>query len=72
MFCDHNKRIGENYGISCQECQAVLEGYGFGGWFGSNLTGHEKCIHGAWYTISDNVEECLYCHRTRKRAQAAI
>ena len=41
MFCDHTKRIGDNYGVSCRECQAVLEGYG--GFFGSNLTGHEPC-----------------------------
>ena len=71
MFCDHTKRIGDNYGVSCQECQAVLEGYGYGGFFGSNLTGHEKCVHGTWYTISDAEEECLYCHRTRERAQQA-
>jgi len=71
MFCDHNKRIGDNYGVSCQACQAVLEGFGFGGFFGSNLTGHERCLHGAWYQISDTAEECLYCHTTRESARSA-
>jgi hypothetical protein len=67
--CEHNKRIGANYGISCQDGGQVLEGYGYGGWFGSNLKGNENCIHGenAWYTINDSEEECNYCHRVRKR-----
>src|SRR4051794_25632164 len=30
---------------SAQDCGAVLEGYGYGGFFGSNLTGHEPCLH---------------------------
>jgi hypothetical protein len=45
--------------------------YGFGGFFGSNLTGREHCIHGAWFPISDAEEECLYCHTTRERAKSA-
>ena len=71
MFCDHTKQIGDHYGISCQACQAVLEGYGFGGFFGSHLTGHEPCLHGAWYAVSETAEECLYCHTTRERTQSA-
>jgi hypothetical protein len=71
MFCDHNKRIGDNYGVSCQDCQAVLEGYGYGGFFGRHLTGQETCTHGAWFPISETAEECLYCHTTRERAQTA-
>jgi hypothetical protein len=71
MFCDHTKRVGDNYGVSCQKCQAALEGYGFGGFFGSNLTGHESCLHGSWFPISQTAEECLYCHTTRERAQRA-
>ena len=71
MFCEHTKRIGDNYGVSCQDCQAVLEGYGYGGFFGSNLTGREQCLHGAWFPISDAEEECLYCHTPRERAQGA-
>ena len=69
MFCDHTKQIGNIYGVSCQDCGLALEGYGYGGMFGSNLTGNERCIHGAWYPISDTAEECLYCHSTRERAQ---
>jgi hypothetical protein len=44
MTCEHNKRLGDNYGVSCQECGVVLEGFGYGGWFGSNLKGHERCL----------------------------
>jgi hypothetical protein len=65
MLCAHNKKIGDNYGLSCQECGQVLEGYGWGGWFGSNLKGNERCIH-VWYPINHSEEECMYCHSIRK------
>jgi hypothetical protein len=71
MFCNHTTRAGDKYGVSCQECQTVLEGYSFGGFFGSHLTGNERCLHGTWYTISETAKECLYCHTTRERAQSA-
>jgi len=73
MNCEHTKRIGDNYGVSCQDCGTVLEGYGNGGWFGSNLKGNEKCLHGqnAWYKINDSKEECMYCHITREREKKA-
>jgi len=69
MTCVHNKRIGDNYGISCQECGRVIEGYGYGGFFGRNLQGNERCTHGssAWYKISDAEEECIYCHVLQDR-----
>ena len=66
MNCKHNKRIGDNYGITCQSCGTVLEGYGHGGLFGNNLKGNEKCIH-IWSKISDMEEECVYCHVIRER-----
>ena len=69
-ICEHTKRIGDNYGVSCQDCGIALEGFGYGGWFGSNLTGREQCIH-AWFTLSAGEEECLYCHATRERAHKA-
>jgi hypothetical protein len=71
MNCEHNKRIGDNYGVSCQDCKQVLEGYGYGDWFGSNLKGNEKCIHNAWYKINDIEEECMYCHAIRKKEKKA-
>jgi hypothetical protein len=64
MNCDHNKRIGDNYGVSCQACGEILEGYGYGGWFD---LGSKKCIHGAWYPINAIDEECMYCHSVRTR-----
>jgi hypothetical protein len=68
-ICQHLKRIGDNYGLSCQTCGAVLEGYGYGGFFGNNLKGNEHCLHGqnTWYKISVEQEECLYCHGARER-----
>ncbi len=67
MNCEHVSKIGDNYGLSCQNCGKALEGYGCGGFFGVNLTGNEKCIHGSWYKISDNEEECYYCQIVRER-----
>jgi len=69
--CEHNKRIGDIYGLTCQDCHEVLEGYGYGGsTFGS---GNERCSHGenTWYKISDIEEECMYCHIVREREQKA-
>jgi hypothetical protein len=70
MNCEHHKRIGDNYGVSCQGCKGVLEGYGYGGWFGSNLKGNERCIH-VWWKINDIEEECMYCHAIRKKEKKA-
>ena len=70
QLCDHNKRVGDNYGVSCQDCGLALEGFGYGGWLGGNLSGTEPCIH-AWYKVSAGEEECLYCHKARERAHKA-
>jgi hypothetical protein len=67
MECEHKTQIGDNYGISCQDCGRVLEGYGYGGWLGGNLKRQERCMHGAWYNINDVEEECTYCHEIRER-----
>jgi hypothetical protein len=71
MKCEHKKRIGDNYGVSCQDCNTVLEGYGYGGVFGSNLHGKEKCVHGNWYKINDVEEQCVYCQVVREREKKA-
>ena len=65
-ICQHERKIGDNYGVSCQNCNKQLEGYGYGGYFGSNLKGNEKCIH-VWWTTSTEQEECYYCQRVRER-----
>jgi hypothetical protein len=70
QICEHTKRIGDNYGVSCQDCGIVLEGFGYGGWLGSNLTGRERCLH-AWWKVSAGEEECLYCHTRRERTRKA-
>ena len=63
MYCDHSQQLGDNYGISCQRCGVALEGYGYGGFLGN--TGDEQCVHRAWYRVSGNEEECVYCHSRR-------
>lgn len=69
MYCDHRKRIGDNYGVSCSNCGQILEGFGYGGFIGGNLTGVEKCIHQAWFTVNEREEECIYCHEQRHRSE---
>ena len=69
MFCEHTKRIGDNYGVSCRDCGAILEGYGYGNWLGGHVYG-EKCLH-VWWKISASDEECQYCHTTREREKKA-
>lgn len=54
--CQHKSIIGDNYGDSCGQCGKQLSGYGWGGWFGSNLTGNEVCIH-----VYDRSGICAYC-----------
>lgn len=66
--CEHLKRVGDNYGVSCEDCGAALEGYGYGGFFGSNLTGHEQCLH-VWVKAAAEQEDCAYCHRLRYAEQ---
>jgi hypothetical protein len=70
MNCKHSRKIGDNYGLTCQDCGKQLEGYGCGGWFGNNLKGDEACIH-RWVNSGDLEEECMYCHRTREREKKA-
>jgi hypothetical protein len=60
--CEHLKRVGDHYGVSCQDCGAKLEGYGYGGWFGRTITSEDKCIH---HVVVKNGDECIYCHRER-------
>ena len=65
-MCQHLKRIGDNYGVSCQTCGKQLEGYGYGGFFGSSLKGNERCIH-KWSEQYAGMEECDYCFEIRER-----
>lgn len=58
--CPHNSVIGDNYGSTCQDCGEQLSGFGYGGWFGSLLTGQETCIH-QWLSDGEDGEVCPYC-----------
>lgn len=70
--CKHLHIIGDNYGESCRDCGKQLSGYGWGGFFGRNLTGKETCIH-LWSLVGDasenpvgdRLEVCIYCQRER-------
>jgi len=62
-MCSHARKIGDNYGLTCQDCGETIEGYG--GWFGSNLNGNETCSHGSRYKSNDLEEECVYCQSIR-------
>jgi hypothetical protein len=57
MLCEHTNLIGDNYGVTCQNCGQVLEGYGHGGFLSRKLQGDVPCIHGAWYPINATEEE---------------
>lgn len=63
--CTHSRRIGDNYGESCADCGKQLSGYGWGGWFGMNLTGTEQCLH-LWSSVSDTDQVCIYCEKWQK------
>jgi hypothetical protein len=58
--CQHDRRQGDNNGVSCMDCGKQLEGYGFGG------NGNGKCIHryqpmyGSPPGVPD-LEVCIYC-----------
>lgn len=61
MECKHLSRVGDNYGESCAGCGKQTRGYGYGGWFGRNITGNETCIH-LWSPMGESgAEVCVYC-----------
>lgn len=53
--CRHTSTQADNYGESCAICHEQLRGYGYGGFFGSNLRGNERCIH----EFSNGI--CMFC-----------
>lgn len=65
--CKHNRKIGDNYGISCQNCGKQLVGFGYGGWFGKNINTATGCIH-HFMPMGDR-EVCTYCEAERKPEQ---
>lgn len=52
--CLHDRKVGDNYGISCQDCGAQLEGYGYWG-------RHKKCIHRFANIYGNEQRACMYC-----------
>lgn len=68
LTCPHNTRVGDNYGESCMDCGKQLSGYGYGGWFGSRISGTQvknpKCIH--VFAPVEGGEACIYCEEWRE------
>lgn len=64
--CNHTNRVGDNYGESCMDCGKKLSGYGYGGWFGSSLSGNEECIH-LWTPVGVGEEICIYCEAWKEK-----
>lgn len=54
MTCDHSRKIGDNYGMTCADCGEVLEGYGFFGDGATTCTKHLFLEDGKGFI-------CLYC-----------
>jgi hypothetical protein len=61
LGCLHTTWQGDNYGASCYMCDRQLEGYGFGGFFGSRLTEERVCIHKAVQWDDSDLLVCQYC-----------
>lgn len=54
MTCQHLKKIGDNYGMTCADCGEVLEGFGF--W----AEGSKHCVKHLW--LQDGIGYvCVYC-----------
>lgn len=63
-MCQHLRRIGDNYGLTCQDCGEVLEGYGY------YAEGSKTCKHRFLpeYPKSEN-KVCVYCEETRRKEE---
>ena len=59
MSCPHNRKIGDNYGMTCADCGEVLEGYGE-----FARTRPKECLH-RWEPMP-GYEVCAYCEETRR------
>ncbi len=62
--CRHLREVGDNYGVSCLDCGERLSGYGYGGFFGANLTPEKECIH-EFLETGDGWKVCIYCQCVR-------
>lgn len=58
--CQHLRTQGDNYGVTCLDCNEAIAGYGYWG------EGAKSCIH-LWTCIDDESTEemCMYCQRCR-------
>jgi hypothetical protein len=59
MNCQHLRTIGDNYGVTCQDCGEILAGFGFGGWFGERLQPEQACVHR--FYVHDGIGICVFC-----------
>lgn len=67
--CKHLRIVGDNYGETCLDCGKQIKGYGYGGWFGRNITTPRECIH-LWLDCGDDTfQVCPFCEETRYKEQ---
>ncbi len=58
--CQHNRTVGDNYGVTCMDCGVTLKGYGY--W----AEGSKVCIH-EFLPYDDKYEICGYCEQLRPK-----
>ena len=71
--CPHNRKIGDNYGMSCQDCGAQLSGYGYPK-FWPNGRPPRICIHEWWDEPHMKYKLCTYCevHAPNEKYKAEL
>lgn len=68
LSCEHLSVFSDNYGSTCSHCSKQLEGYGYGGWFGSNLDGTQRCIHRfVLFGDHDSPRVCQFCEMREEK-----
>ena len=60
--CPHSRWVGDTYGITCMDCGATLEGYGY--W----AEGSHECKH-HFVDVGEGVRVCLYCEREQSACE---
>lgn len=62
-LCDHRCKVGDNYGITCGDCGAILEGYGYRAQaIKELLPGQSPVCKHAWYAEDHMfLAMCTWC-----------
>lgn len=71
MNCQHHNRVGDNYGESCMDCEEILSGFGYGGWFGHRLHPNMECKHLYSPIGEGGAMICIYCEKLHQEKWTA-